>query len=119
MTDLGERLTHLRERRGWTKTYVANKLGIKTLSTYANYEYGLREPDKDTLVQIADLYDVSMDYLLGREERNFQITIDPEFEAWLNDPRASKLYKEFNESDEERREMLFAMWEVIKSQKKK
>lgn len=66
MTTLGEKLTELRERKGWTKTFVAKKLGIKTLSTYANYEYGTREPDMDTLSRIADLYEISMDELTGR-----------------------------------------------------
>lgn len=66
MEELAKRLTNLRESKGWTKTYVANKLGIKTLSTYANYEYGLREPDMETLSRIADIYEVTVDYLLGR-----------------------------------------------------
>ncbi|MES9792129.1 helix-turn-helix transcriptional regulator, partial [Priestia megaterium] len=38
----GKRLEFLRERKGWTKSLVAKKLGIKTVSTYANWEYGLR-----------------------------------------------------------------------------
>ncbi|WP_146549268.1 helix-turn-helix domain-containing protein [Rummeliibacillus suwonensis] len=68
MDTLGTRLTYLREKRGWTKTYVANKLGIKTVSTYANWEYGTRQPDNEMLVKIADLYDVSLDFLLGRSD---------------------------------------------------
>jgi transcriptional regulator with XRE-family HTH domain len=70
MTTLGEKLTALRERKGWTKTFVAKKLGIKTLSTYANYEYGIREPDMETLGRIADIYDISLDELLGRSVDN-------------------------------------------------
>ncbi len=66
MTVLSEKLTELREKRGWTKTNVAKKLGIKTMSTYANWEYGLREPDHATLLNIADMYEVSVDYLLGK-----------------------------------------------------
>ena len=67
MSELSKRLTRLRENKGWTKTHVAEKLGIKTLSTYANYEYGLREPDNATLLRIADLYEVTVDYLLGHD----------------------------------------------------
>lgn len=72
MSELSKRLTRLRENKGWTKTHVAQKLGIKTLSTYANYEYGLREPDNATLLRIADLYEVTVDYLLGNDEKPLQ-----------------------------------------------
>ena len=70
MTTLGEKLTELRDRKGWTKTFVAKKLGIKTLSTYANYEYGIREPDADTLSRVADLYEITLDELMGRSVEN-------------------------------------------------
>ncbi|MFF2174934.1 helix-turn-helix domain-containing protein [Lysinibacillus sp. NPDC058147] len=67
MNNLGDRLTYLREKKGWTKTYVAKKLGIKTMSTYANWEYSLRQPDNEMLLKIAGLYEVSVDYLLTGE----------------------------------------------------
>ncbi|WP_367294358.1 helix-turn-helix domain-containing protein [Latilactobacillus sakei] len=66
MSKLSERLTHLRESKGWSKTLVVKKLGLKNLGTYANYEYGTREPDMDTIVKLAQLYDVTTDYLLGK-----------------------------------------------------
>lgn len=65
MQSLGSRLTNLRESEGWSKTYVANRLNLN-LSTYANYEYGNREPDFETIGKLADLFNVSADYLLGR-----------------------------------------------------
>ena len=55
VSEISERITALREQRGWSKTYVAKKLGLN-LSTYANYEYGNREPDISTLQKIADLF---------------------------------------------------------------
>lgn len=70
MNTLGDRLTYLREKKGWTKTYVAKKLGIKTMSTYANWEYNLRQPDNEMLLKIADLYEVSVDFLLGNKSAN-------------------------------------------------
>lgn len=64
-------LEELRDSRGWSKTEVARRLGIKTVSTYANWEYGLRTPDKDMLSRIANLYDVTTDYLInGKEKAN-------------------------------------------------
>ena len=47
---------------------VASFLGI-TQQAYANYERGARKPDPDTLVKLADLFNVSVDYLLGREQK--------------------------------------------------
>ncbi|KKI88639.1 hypothetical protein WQ54_31125 [Bacillus sp. SA1-12] len=64
-------LEKLREQKGWSKTEVARRLGIKTVSTYANWEYGIRTPDKDMLAKIADIYYVSTDYLItGKESDN-------------------------------------------------
>lgn len=114
-----ERIRVLREKADISREEFAKKIGI-TYAALSKYETGKRAPDYEVLQKIADYFEVSTDYLLGRtENKNYGTPIDQEFEAWLNDPRASKLYKEFNESDEERREMLFAMWEIIKSQKKK
>ncbi|MBC2115731.1 helix-turn-helix domain-containing protein [Listeria booriae] len=65
MSELHEKLTYLREKKGWTKTYVAKKLQLNNLGTYANWEYGTREPDAAMITKIANLYDVTTDYLLG------------------------------------------------------
>lgn len=70
---ISQRLQELRKNRKWTKTYVADMLG-KTLSTYANYEYGTREPDADTLIKIAKLYNVSVGYILGLTDNPVEIT---------------------------------------------
>lgn len=68
MSTLAKRLTELREAKGWSKTFTAEKLGVKAMSTYANWEYGNREPDTQMLLKIADLYDVTLDYLVGRND---------------------------------------------------
>ena len=68
MSEFSNRLQALREEKGWSKTYVANKLGLARMQVYANYEYGTREPDFDTVKKLADLFSVSTDYLLGRPE---------------------------------------------------
>lgn len=58
-----ERLIQLRENKGWTKKYAAEKIGI-SLGAYANYEYGNREPNQEITKRIASAYDVSIQYLL-------------------------------------------------------
>ncbi len=67
MTLTGDRLTALRERNGWTKTRVSNVIGVP-MSTYANYEYGRREPDVETMKKLAKLYNVTVDYLVGNDD---------------------------------------------------
>ena len=78
MNTLGARLSYLREKKGWTKTYVSKKLGMKTVSTYANWEYDTRQPDNDMIVRIAELFEVPTDYLLGADIATSNKSIDKE-----------------------------------------
>lgn len=61
------RLKALRQEKDYTQEYVANKIDIKR-SAYAHYENCTREPDSETLSKIADLFDVSIDYILYRTD---------------------------------------------------
>lgn len=63
---LGSRLKQEREKRNWSQVYVAKKIGI-TNAVLSNYERDYRDPDTETLKKLADLYEVSIDYLLGRD----------------------------------------------------
>lgn len=58
-------LKKLRNIKGLNQKQVADFLGV-TRPTYTRYEAGEREPDKHTLNLLADFFDVSIDYLLGR-----------------------------------------------------
>ena len=60
-----ERLLEQRKLNSMTQTQVANFLGISQPS-YIRYENGGSEPSFENLVKIADLFDVTIDYLLGR-----------------------------------------------------
>lgn len=63
--NLGELLTMLRKEKGFLQKDVADYLHL-TVATVSNYEKNVRMPNLDTLVRLADLYDVSTDYLLQR-----------------------------------------------------
>lgn len=109
---LGDRLRKQRNRLKLTQEDIARKIGVAR-TTYAMYEQNSREPDYATLQKLADLFDVSVDYLLGR-------TNDPtppgnskpreEFE----DPELGLWFKELLDAPEERREELRKIWEIIK-----
>ena len=59
-------LKKARETAGYTQIQVAKMLSISD-GTYKNYEQGNREPKGDMIVQLANLFNVSTDYLLGKD----------------------------------------------------
>ena len=61
-----ERLLEQRKLYNLTQRDIAKKLEISQPS-YIRYEKGLAEPTLINLVKLADIFDVSVDYLLGRD----------------------------------------------------
>lgn len=59
------RLKELRQSRNLSQKELSGILNVST-GTVGNWEVGLREPDFKTLIKIADLFNVSCDYLLDR-----------------------------------------------------
>ena len=68
MNALGEQIRKLRLSHGWTQIEFANKLCISN-TTLSQYETGARTPDDSIKIKMADLFGVSMDYLMGRTEK--------------------------------------------------
>ena len=62
-----KRLIEQRKLNKLTQTDVARYLNI-TQPSYIRYENGKAEPTYENLVRLADLFDVSVDYLLGRTD---------------------------------------------------
>ena len=67
MLKLPERLRILRKEQHLSQQQVAAEVGVG-FSTYRRYEGGQREPDASTLARMADFYNVTADYLLGRSD---------------------------------------------------
>lgn len=61
----GNRIATLRDKQALTQEELAKKLGISR-AALSHYEKNRREPDYETLTKIADLFLVTIDYLLGR-----------------------------------------------------
>ena len=61
------RLKELRKKKGLSQLRLATELNT-TQNTISRYETGEREPGIDELVKIADYFNVSVDYLIGRTE---------------------------------------------------
>ena len=63
------KLKQLRISENKSQTEFAKQFNL-TQGTYSNYENGTTEPPIQTLVEIADYYNVSVDYLIGRDFNN-------------------------------------------------
>lgn len=68
-TTLSERLIELRKKNKLSQTAVAKRIGV-TSSLISAYEKQERKPSIDTLISLADIYNVSTDYILGRTYRD-------------------------------------------------
>lgn len=62
-----ENIRNLREDRGLKQKDLAAMLNVSQ-NTYSQYETGVIELTTSTLIKLADFYDVSVDYLLGRKQ---------------------------------------------------
>lgn len=74
-----------RESKNMTQKECADTLGI-TLRAWQTYEQGVSEPKQEILCKIADMFNVSLDYLLGREPApnpfaDFNLSEDDEAEV--------------------------------------
>lgn len=108
-----EILKQLRTQNGFTQKEMAQKLKM-TQQAYSRYERAQCQPDIDTLCKLADIFEVSVDYLLGRETppnkntalvnkdgvTDVALNYIKEFESIINEKRFrdfSKLYRAMND----------------------
>ena len=68
MNIFGQRMKELRKEQKKTQAEMAAAFGV-SVRQYQNYEGGAFYPDVAGLMKLADYFDVSTDYLLGRSDR--------------------------------------------------
>ena len=86
MTEFSDKLKYERERRGWSKTKLAKYVGVG-LSTYANWEYGIAEPDIATIKKICQALDISSDILLNLSVSSSNATEKDDLDDMIDDAR--------------------------------
>ena len=64
------RIRELREDNDLTQRFVAGKLNCSQ-QVYSNYELGQRDIPTEILIKLADYYNVTTDYILGRTDKKF------------------------------------------------
>lgn len=106
----GALLAKLRKERGILQKEVATYLNV-TVATISNYEKDVHAPDYETLVKLADFFDVSTDYLLRRTDYKASIST-------LNKPliinyTVSELMNAVMQLDQRSMELLVDYYELL------
>ncbi|MGJ3203684.1 helix-turn-helix domain-containing protein [Geobacillus stearothermophilus] len=110
----GKRLRFLRKKMNMTQKDLADKFSLGE-STIGMYERDEREPSFEFVRQLADFFNVTTDYLLGRTDHPNPSEQD-DIPEELKDPELGLFFKELAEAPEERREQLLKIWEILKSE---
>ena len=83
-----ERLKECRVQAGYTQKYIALTVGV-AMPTVSQWESGIKSPSVENLVRLADLYGVTVDHLLGRDQPGSRpAAVQP---ARRTDPNEEKL----------------------------
>lgn len=93
-----ERLTKLRQARGWTKKEFSVQIG-KTQQTVGKWENGTNAPTFKDLVKLVELFGVTSDYLLGLSDSPSKYAYPP-----LNDNKeeyVGEMFKQLNEGNQD------------------
>lgn len=94
MTDLGLILKNLRIEHGYLQKQVAQKMGV-SVSTIGRWESNLKHPSVERLIRLAQLYNVSLNYLVGLDsERAITLSGLPKSQKWI----LKQLVKELNDN---------------------
>ncbi|WP_144526170.1 helix-turn-helix domain-containing protein [Bacillus pumilus] len=113
---LGDRIRSLREKHNLTQEQIAKKIGISR-GTYAHYEINKRRPDYETLIKIAEIFDVSTDYLVGRSDNpGYKIIDDNKLES---DPDLQIAFNAATDFSEEARKQTIDFINYIREKEKK
>ncbi|MBA4538120.1 helix-turn-helix transcriptional regulator [Bacillus aquiflavi] len=121
MDILAKRLKALRAEakakdKRFTQEYVGKLIGVAR-TTYTAYENGTKEPSLETVNKLADIFNVTTDYLQGRTDiRNFQQINEEKAKFIINDPELRRWYNELPEIGEEELKKLHKVWKIFKNE---
>lgn len=121
---LGYRLKAMRELKDLTQAEVANEIGLSR-ERYNQYENSRRAPDYDTLLILANFFEVSTDYLLGKVDDPIPIRdvdqdlhdeqdYDAQLKAFMEDDEMKLMFHDYDDwTDAEKASLL----QILKGQK--
>lgn len=83
----------IRLRKGLTQADVAAALGVSSV-VYSRYETGKRQPSIDMLIQMGDIFGVTVDFLLGRQDIEDSTLSDYELQLLIASRKADERAKQ-------------------------
>lgn len=94
---IAERIKNLRKEKGLTQEQLAEILGLNAKSSIANYESGANSPSDDIKKKMCDLFDCTMDYLMGKSDfknfdKAFNDYIENQYQIDVNNALQSSLF---------------------------
>lgn len=104
MQTLGSKIRNLREKKNMTQTELSQILGMKTYTTVSKWESNENFPKGKDLKELAELFGVSADYLLGLSEKNVS-SIETIYSK-LESDRKEKVYSFAKEQLEEQNKII-------------
>ena len=113
--ELSERLKELRMKRGLSQYDLAKKLGVSK-STISMIEVGSRQPSIEMMELLCDFFNVSMDYLRGKENISLYL-LDPDLadiaSKLSEDKELYELVDRILHGSKEQRDRLLAMAKLM------
>ena len=102
---LGEKIRRLRKDKDWSQTQLAQRLGLHP-KHISRYENNVHNPPLETLIKIADLFGVSVDYLLTDQPKTVSGTA-------IKDNRLLEYFEAVDKMDPEYKKMVFDLIDLI------
>ena len=73
MKTFGQRLQQARNKKNMTQTVLANQIKVSSQKIISNWEKDVAKPEMDTLIIVAQILEVSIDWLLTGEEKERKV----------------------------------------------
>ncbi|WJE54293.1 helix-turn-helix transcriptional regulator [Bacillus cereus] len=102
--ELKDRIRSLRKEQKLKQDELGKEIGVNGASV-SKFETGLKSPSRETLQRIADYFNVTVDYLLGRSD-------NPQLDEML-DRKYKELKLRIDQLPEEQQEMVFKQMQTI------
>lgn len=102
---LGEKIRRLRKEKDWSQTQLGQKLGVHP-KHISRYENDVHNPPVEALMKIAELFGVSVDYLLNEQPKTISGTA-------IKDNKVLEYFEAVDKMDQEYKKMVFSLIDLI------